>query len=107
MYCTLSNVLIDKNVMELKVACYKKIVEKLAVLDVLSLRQPDDSLHRLSPHQADDILTSLESLREDVKMLMCDHETDYFMSIANLAALRSKDPWTPVSCNYLYIFIYI
>ena len=81
MYCTLSNVLIDKNVMELKVACYKRIVEKL---DVLSPQQPDDLL---------------QSLREDVKMLICDHETDYFMSIANLAALRSKDPWTPVSCN--------
>ena len=69
--------------MELKEACYKRIEEKLGVL----------------PLQHPDALSVFESLREEVKMLMCDHETDRFMSIANLAALRSKDPWTPVSCN--------
>ena len=86
MYCILSNVLIDKNVMELKVACYESIEKIVAKLDGLS-------------PLPDDLVTSLESLRDEVKMLMYDHETDYFMSIANLAALRSKDPWTPVSCN--------
>ena len=81
--------------MELKEDCYKRIVKKL------------DDLEDLSPHQADDILTLLQSLREEVKMLMCDHEIDYFMNIANLAALRSKDPVTPVSCNRLPIWLYI
>ena len=73
--------------MELKVACYESIEKIVAKLDGLSPQLPDD------------LLTSLQSLRDEVKMLMYDHETDYFMSIANLAALRSKDPWTPVSCN--------
>ena len=39
----------------------------------------------------------LRWLREEMKMLMYDHKKDYFMSIASLAALRSKDPRTAVS----------
>ena len=44
------------------------------------------------------------SVKEEMKMLMYDHEKDYFMSIASLAALRSKDPWTAVSYESIDYF---
>ena len=47
------------------------------------------------------IENGLDEMKQLTKMLLYNWEDDYYMAIATLAALRSKDPRTPVSSSFM------
>ena len=56
---------------------------------IRSSSQDEKLLKRLSEQ--------LEEVKETMHMLVSEENVDYYFAVASLAALRSKDPSTPVS----------
>ena len=44
-----------------------------------------------------ELFDQLDEIKETMHMLVSEEHVDYYFAVASLAALRSKDPSTPVS----------
>ncbi len=86
------------NLFELRKQCYKELQTTLKDLKSrYSQDNENDDLPENASHDDDNIKQLLETVQNQMMMLLYTWEDDYYMAIASLAALRSKDPRTPVS----------
>ena len=74
--------------MDLHYNVYKTLEKELHLIE--------DSLKE---SKTKEIENDLDEMKQLIKMLLCNWKDDYYMAIAALAALRSKDPRTPVSSD--------
>ena len=58
-------------------------------LEKIGSLQQNEKLQELSDQ--------LEEIKDTMHMLVSEEHVDYYFAVASLAALRSKDPSTPVS----------
>ena len=78
----------------MKEVCYRKL-EKLVTSGQECLKE----MERLSQDEAllKRLSEQLEEIKKTMHMLVSEEHDDYYFAVASLAALRSKDPSTPVS----------
>ncbi len=77
-----------KNLFEVRKKCYNLNMEEVSRLK---------KIKTIDKTTGPKITDALDRLEQQTNMLLFNWENDYYMAIAHLAALRSKDPRTPVS----------
>ncbi len=96
-----------ENLFELRRNCYKNMKnlvtewsdEAKQAQKTLSAKLGQEELFEHISHRNEKIISHLDSFNEKLFILFFDAENSHYMSIASLAALRSKDPRTPV-CQF-------